>query len=455
MTVSSTSSRVVANGDGSNTAWPFAFKIPTSADIVVVYTDLTGTDFTLSYGTQYSATGFGVDAGGTVTYPLSGSPIALGTKLTIYRMMALTQPSAISNQGAMWPSVIEGALDRLTFMAQAVADGLSRSLKVSPTDSQALNELPDVTTRANSVLGFNASGQPYAATLTGSLVGVATWLVTNFLPAGTTRAAALAALGGAGLAENNAQTGNNTHAGTETFNGAATFGSTAAFNGVATFNAGMSLIQRIQKFTVTGTYTPHAKMVHCVIECWGGGGGGGGAVVAATAGDVATGGGGGAGGYSKTISTAAAIGASKAVTIGAAGTAGAAGNNAGVAGGDTSVTTLCVGKGGTGGGGHAGTSLAVATAGAGGVAGTGDVTLIGQSGDIGAAYSHSVASRGGDSPPVGSGGQANGGAGASAGGAGAGFAAGGGGGYAPAGTSNAAAGAGTAGYIIITEFCSV
>ena len=40
MTVSSTSSRVVFNGNASQAVWPFAFKIPDSSSIVVVYTDI-------------------------------------------------------------------------------------------------------------------------------------------------------------------------------------------------------------------------------------------------------------------------------------------------------------------------------------------------------------------------------------------------------------------------------
>lgn len=161
MTVNSTSSRVVYQGNGGATSFQFAFKIADSASIKVTYTDLTGTDIVLSYGSQYAATGFGLDAGGTVTYPLSGSPIAVGTKLTIERNVALTQPTSISNQGAMWPTVIENALDRLTYIAQRINDGLSRALVISATDSASLNVLPNATTRANSVLGFDSSGEPW------------------------------------------------------------------------------------------------------------------------------------------------------------------------------------------------------------------------------------------------------------------------------------------------------
>lgn len=208
MTVSSTSSRVIYLGNGSTTTFAFAFKVNQPADLAVVYTDAAGLDYTLS-PSQYAATGFGVDAGGSVSYPLpGGSPIASGTKLTIYRDVAVTQPTSLSNQGAMWPQVIEAALDRLTYAAQKVTDAVSRSLVISPTDSASLNVLPNATQRANSVLAFDSQGQPYAGTLTGSLVSVATWIANNFLPA-TTQQSACSALGAAYLPASNAYSGTN------------------------------------------------------------------------------------------------------------------------------------------------------------------------------------------------------------------------------------------------------
>lgn len=206
MTVSSTSSRVNYVGDGTVTTFAFAFKVNQPADLVVVYTDAAGFDYTLS-PSQYSATGFGLDAGGSVTYPLAGgSPIATGTRLTIYRDVAVTQPTSLSNQGAMWPQVIEAALDRLTYMAQRVTDAVSRSLAISPTDSASLDVLPSATQRANSVLAFDSQGQPYAGTLTGSLVSVSTWIANYFLPA-TTKQAACDALEAAYLSGSNDFTG--------------------------------------------------------------------------------------------------------------------------------------------------------------------------------------------------------------------------------------------------------
>ena len=133
---------------------------------------------------------------------------------------------------------------------------------------------------------------------------------------------------------------------------------------------------KIQTFTSNGTYTPSTGLMYAIIECVGGGGGGGG--VAATSVGHLVAGGGGSGSYSKKVSTAATIGASQTVTIGASGAGATAGLNNGGSGGDTSVDSLCIGKGGSGGG---GTSVAaLSTSGIGGVAGTGDVTTVGNDG---------------------------------------------------------------------------
>lgn len=200
-----------------------------------------------------------------------------------------------------------------------------------------------------------------------------------------------------------------------------------------------------QIFTANGTYTPTAGMVHCILECVGGGGAGGGVVGNATY--YLGGAGGGAGSYSRKYATAADIGASKAVTIGAGGTgvSGAAGNN----GADTSVETLCIGKGGIGG---AVTTTAVLGVGAlGGPAGTGDIALRGSAG-VGGFYSSTIATNtqgytatGGNGP--------FGGAGPQSASAVANSGSGGGGGFRAASATNVAGGDGGSGIVIVTEFC--
>lgn len=214
-----------------------------------------------------------------------------------------------------------------------------------------------------------------------------------------------------------------------------------------------NIVIRRQTFSGNGTYTPHAKMIYCDIECWGGGGGGGGSANSG-AGRQSIGGGGGAGGYSRTTSSKATIGVSQVVTVGAAGSAGSAGNNAGGSGGTTSVGALCVANGGSGGAGNASSANFIATGGAGGTVGTGDVTGVGQSGgsNIEAANIQMSTTFGGSSS-LGGGGRAVQTASLANGEAGTGKASGGSGGNTANGGGAAAGGAGTAGFVCITEYC--
>jgi hypothetical protein len=101
--------------------------------------------------------------------------------------------------------------------------------------------------------------------------------------------------------------------------------------------------------TTTGasTFTPLSNMTWAEIEAQGGGGAGAGAG-GAGASAVSLGAGGVAGSYGKSRFTAATIGASQAVTIGAGGAA--ASNTAGSNGGTTSFGALLTAPGGSGGG---------------------------------------------------------------------------------------------------------
>jgi hypothetical protein len=174
MTISSTSNRQVFSGNGVTTSFPAGFRVDLSTDLVVIYTDASGNNSTLSPG-QYTTDGhFGsaYPTGPTVTYNPAAGPIATGTTLTLYRSVPITQGTSLNNQGAMWPSAIEAGLDKATMLAQQLQDQFNRTLLVGPAEANTLSLLPNATARANSLLAFGASGQPYAAPLSGSLVAV-------------------------------------------------------------------------------------------------------------------------------------------------------------------------------------------------------------------------------------------------------------------------------------------
>ncbi|HXC05148.1 MAG TPA: hypothetical protein VNZ86_10385 [Bacteroidia bacterium] len=231
------------------------------------------------------------------------------------------------------------------------------------TTSTLTNVAPSATSGVP-LISQGASSDPAfgTAVVAGGGTGNTTFTAYSVITAGTTATGAFQNVSGVG-----------TSGQVLTSNGAAALPTWQA-------NPVNSFAVNLQTFTSSGTYTPTSGMVYCIIECVGGGGGGGGSA-SASAGFYSVGGAGGGGGYARKISTAAAIGVSQTVTVGAAGTAGSAGNNAGGNGGDSSVGTLCIGKGATGGNGNAGNGPS--NGGGGGVAGTGDFTLPGQAGCCG------------------------------------------------------------------------
>lgn len=132
--------------------------------------------------------------------------------------------------------------------------------------------------------------------------------------------------------------------------------------------------------TSTGTYTPPANLVYALVEIAGGGGGGGGAINASSS-QIALAGGGGGGGYSRRLLTAADIGASQTVTIGAGGTAGANTGANGGNGGASSFGALLSANGGQGGIGQSSSATSsITNGGPGGTASSGDVNIPGQYG---------------------------------------------------------------------------
>lgn len=308
--------------------------------------------------------------------------------------------------------------------------------------ASSANVVVGLTTAASSILSTSAGGVPTwlsIVTVPNGGTGAATFTANAVICGGTVATGPLQSVASVGTA-GQVLTSNGVGA-LPTFQSAGV--GSGAFNSIAT-----------QIFVANGTYTPTTGMKFCTIECVGGGGAGGGLSAALTI--VGVGGGGGAGGYSRKISSAADIGVSQVVTIGAGGTPGAAGNNPGGAGSDTSLGTICIGKGGAGGDGDDGTSGNSSPGGAGGVAGTGDLTIPGQPGFLGV----NSTSLGATGWHGGEGGSSFYGAGAPArysngdGFAASNYGSGGGGAWTLGGIDRSG-GAGSAGIIVITEYISV
>ncbi|SIO58425.1 glycosyl hydrolase family 28-related protein [Paraburkholderia phenazinium] len=168
MTISTTSNTTVAQGNGLTTSFNYSFPVPAASELNVSYTDINGNVTELSPST-YSVTGIGTSNGGAVTYPLTGSPIASGTSLTIQREVPYVQLTDLVNQSGYYPSVVEAALDYLTMQTQQLAEQTQLSLQVPLASTPANLVYPPAAARANMLAGFDSNGNAAAYPVTASV----------------------------------------------------------------------------------------------------------------------------------------------------------------------------------------------------------------------------------------------------------------------------------------------
>jgi hypothetical protein len=133
MALTTTTNKVIHNGNASATSFAYTFPILDASHLSVIYTDADDVETTLS-ASQFSVTGIGGRSGGSVTYPLTGSPIATGTKLTIVRTVPYTQTTVLANQGGYYPEVVETRLDLITMQMQQLAEIVGRYTVSSISD---------------------------------------------------------------------------------------------------------------------------------------------------------------------------------------------------------------------------------------------------------------------------------------------------------------------------------
>jgi hypothetical protein len=160
MTVSSETRSVRYQGDGVTTVFSYTFLIPTTDEITVrVYDTVTETWDTLTSG-EYSLSGAGNPAGGTVTYNPSGTPIPSTKYIYIARQVGYTQDLDISENGGFDSSVLEAQLDDIVFQVQQLKDIANASPSLEAPDSFT-EPLPPIEDLKGKVLLFDTTtGNP-------------------------------------------------------------------------------------------------------------------------------------------------------------------------------------------------------------------------------------------------------------------------------------------------------
>ncbi len=143
------------NGNGVTTSFPLTFKVFQASDVLVVQTDTTPTDYTLTLNTDYTVTlnpNQDSNPGGTVTMTVAPPT---GYLLTIGSQVPQVQSVTLTNNGGFYPTVINTALDYVTVLIQQLSEKLGRALTM-PFSTNASGQLPPVS--PGSLLGWKADG---------------------------------------------------------------------------------------------------------------------------------------------------------------------------------------------------------------------------------------------------------------------------------------------------------
>lgn len=201
MTVSTVVDHNDYTGNGVTTSFPYTFRIFKKTDLAVSVVDLSENITVLVMDTDYTVTNAGGYNGGNVVLT---TPLANGWQISIARELEPTQETDLRNQGKFFAEVHEDAFDKLTMLLQQVGslfrlalrkpssianwyDALNNYIRNlhDPRDPQdaatksyvdtlassnlshtlrvpeAIPSLPDAATRANKMVAFDSSGNPF------------------------------------------------------------------------------------------------------------------------------------------------------------------------------------------------------------------------------------------------------------------------------------------------------
>jgi len=154
MTIETVTNKTIQSGNGSNKDFDFAFEIPDEDSLSLTKRGSDGTETAIT--TNFTVTGIGDEAGGTVNYPTTGSALGASEKIIIKRVVALKQLENLRNQGDYSLEDIEDALDRAVMLCQQLQEQIDRSLKLPLTSSSTYVTVNDFV--ANKLLYVSSDG---------------------------------------------------------------------------------------------------------------------------------------------------------------------------------------------------------------------------------------------------------------------------------------------------------
>lgn len=185
MTVSSGSDRATFPGNDVTQVFPLPFRFFDNSEINAwLVTNATGVLTPLSLGVHYTLSGAGdpeVDGNPTSQLTMLSAPTS-AESLYVQRIIPLTQPTDIINQGRFFPETHETVFDRLLMQIQQAAGDGRGAIRVAIGDPEPAR-LPNVASRALFLMGFDSNGDPVAvAPISGSAADLAMSLLDSTDP---------------------------------------------------------------------------------------------------------------------------------------------------------------------------------------------------------------------------------------------------------------------------------
>lgn len=159
--INTSESRIIFNGNGTATEFPYSFAIINDTDVKVMTVDPDGVETVLDSDYYVDVTASKVIYPG---YPPGEEPaeserppvLPTGWQLVVHRDIPITQEA---NLGNVWPfNVIEDALDKITMILQNAWDNFNRCLKLSvstPVDVDTTVPTPE----PGKALGWSSDGK--------------------------------------------------------------------------------------------------------------------------------------------------------------------------------------------------------------------------------------------------------------------------------------------------------
>lgn len=149
MTVSTTTNKIQYSADGTVGPYAFNYRVDNATDLIVTETDTTsGVDTLKILTTDYTISGLGNPSGGNVTF-VSGHQPSSGKRLTLLRIIPVTQGIDLTTSGDLPAETLEFGYDKLTQIAQQITEAEERSVKLPATTSLTTATLPDPSVTTN------------------------------------------------------------------------------------------------------------------------------------------------------------------------------------------------------------------------------------------------------------------------------------------------------------------